>query len=67
MKVRRMFSERGGKSETDRETRRGEMGRWNRRRVREFALPVVERKMREIYQSVMEEINENTTNTDVNL
>ena len=67
VKVRRMFSERGGKSETDRETRRGEMGRWNRRRVREFALPVVERKMREIYQSVMEEINENTTNTDVNL
>lgn len=67
VKVRRMFSERGGKSETDRETRRGEMGRWNRRRVRDFALPVVERKMREIYQSVMEEINENTTNTDVNL
>ena len=67
VKVRRMFSERGGKSGISRKQRRQEMGQWNRQRVQKFALPVVEDKMRRIYQSVMEEINENVTDTHVNL
>ena len=67
VKVRRMFSERGGKSGVSRQQRRREMGQWNRQRVQKFALPVVEDKMRRIYQSVMEEINENVTDTHVNL
>ncbi len=67
VKVRRMFSERGGKSKVSRQQRRQEMGQWNREKVQEFALPVVEAKMRSIYQSVMEEINENITDTHVNL
>lgn len=67
VKVRRMFSERGGRSDVSREHRRQEMGQWNRKKVQEFALPVVEEKMRTIYQSVMEEINENATDTHVNL
>ncbi len=67
VKVRRMFSERGGKSGVSREERRREMGTWNRRKVQEFALPVVDKKMREIYGSVMEEFDENITDTHVNL
>lgn len=67
VKVRRMFSERGGKSGASRQQRRQEMGQWNRERVQEFALPVVEDKMRRIYRSVMEEMNENITDTHVNL
>lgn len=67
VKVRRMFSERGGKSEASREERRREMGTWNRRKIQEFALPVVDKKMREIYESVKEEFDENITNTHVNL
>lgn len=67
VKVRRMFSERGGRSDVSREHRRQEMGQWNRKKVQGFALPVVEEKMRKIYQSVMEEINENATDTHVNL
>ena len=43
------------------------MGTWNRRKVQEFALPVVDKKMREIYGSVMEEFDENITDTHVNL
>ena len=62
-----MFSERGGKSGVSREERRREMGTWNRRKVQEFALPVVDKKMREIYGSVMEEFDENITDTHVNL
>lgn len=67
VKVRRMFSERGGKSPVSREVRRQDMGQWNRQRIKEFALPVVEKKMREIYRSVMEEYNENVTDINVDL
>lgn len=55
VKVRRMFEEREAKSSVRRQMRREQMGLWNRERIQEFALPVVEEKMRQIYQSVMEE------------
>lgn len=52
VKIRRMFEEREGKSNVDRQTRRQQMGSWNRQQIQNFALPVVEEKMRQIYQSV---------------
>ncbi|MBO5483665.1 MAG: glycosyltransferase family 4 protein [Lachnospiraceae bacterium] len=55
VKVRRMFEEREGKSNIGRQVRREQMGQWNRERIREFALPVVEEEMRQIYQSVQAE------------
>lgn len=54
-KVRRMFEEQAGQSSVDRQTRRQQMGRWNRQQVQHFALPVVDRQMRKIYQSVSTE------------
>ena len=67
VKVRRMFEEEQGKSDVSRDARRLEMGEWNRQRIKEFSLDVVEAKMRQIYESVKEEFHENNTDTDVNL
>ncbi len=67
VKVRRMFEESQGKSQTGRDTRRQQMGEWNRERIKGFALAVVEEKMRQIYESLKEEFHENNTDTDVNL
>ncbi len=55
VKVRRMFTERESKSSMPRGQRRELMGRWNRQQIQKFALPVVEKKMREIYQSIEKE------------
>lgn len=55
VKVRRMFEEQKGKSSADRQTRRQQMGQWNQRRIRDFALPVVDRQMRRIYQEAEKE------------
>lgn len=55
VKVRRMFEEQNGEGREDRQVRRQQMGRWNRQRVRAFALPEVERQMRRIYREVEEE------------
>ncbi len=67
VKVRRMFEEEQAKSDTSRDTRRLEMGEWNRQRIQEFAIEVVEEKMRQIYRSVKEEFHENNTDIDVHL
>lgn len=56
VKVRRLFEGRMAKSETDRVTRRQQMGAWNREQIKKFALPVVDHKMRSIYQSLEEEL-----------
>ncbi len=67
VKVRRMFEEGQGKSKIKRSVRREQMGQWNRERIKEFSLNVVEEKMRQIYQSVEEEFHENNTDINVNL
>ncbi len=48
--VRRMFQEEAGKSNVERSARRVQMGEWNWQQIQKFALPVVDAKMREIYQ-----------------
>lgn len=50
-KLRRMFSD-GAGGQMPRAERRRQMGLWNRERVREFSLPVVEKQMRKIYESL---------------
>lgn len=52
VKIRRIFTEKDGKSAVPREKRRREMGEWNRERIKQFALPIVDKKMREIYKSL---------------
>ncbi len=52
VKIRRIFTEKDGKSAVPREKRRLEMGEWNRERIKQFALPIVDKKMREIYKSL---------------
>lgn len=52
VKVRRLFTEKEGKSAVPREIRRQQMGEWNRKRVQAFSKEVVEQRMREIYQSL---------------
>lgn len=52
VKVRRMFTEKDGKSAVPRVVRRQQMGEWNRERVKSFSLSEVGRKMREIYQGL---------------
>lgn len=51
-KVRRLFTEKEGKSAVPRTVRREQMGKWNRRRIRAFSLEVVEKQMRTIYHEV---------------
>ncbi|MCI8338078.1 MAG: glycosyltransferase family 4 protein [Lachnospiraceae bacterium] len=52
-KARRLFTEKDGGSAVPRAVRREEMGRWNRERIREFSLKVVEGQMRQIYSEVV--------------
>ena len=59
VKVRRLFTEKEGKSAVPRKLRRQQMGEWNRKRVQEFSSEVTQKQMREIY--------ENYTSIDVNL
>lgn len=55
VKIRRIFTEKEGKSAVPRDVRRAQMGAWNQEKVKEFALPVVDRQMRRIYQEVEKE------------
>lgn len=55
VKIRRIFTEKEGKSAVPRVIRRQQMGEWNRERIKDFSLAVVEKKMREIYQGVIYE------------
>lgn len=55
VKVRRMFVEKEGKSAISREVRRREMGLWNQNRVKDFSKEIVEQRMREIYQELLDE------------
>lgn len=52
VKVRRMFTEKEGKSAVPRVLRRQQMGEWNMKRVKAFSLSVVDEKMRQIYRSL---------------
>lgn len=52
VKIRRMFTLKDGKSNVKRDIRREEMGEWNRDRMKQFSLEVVEKQMREIYDGV---------------
>lgn len=52
VKVRRLFTEKCGKSTVPRNIRRYQMGQWNRERIKQFSLEIVEQRMREIYQEV---------------
>lgn len=52
VKVRRLFTEKEGKSAVPRKLRRQQMGEWNRRRVQEFSSEVTKKQMQEIYQSL---------------
>lgn len=56
VKIRRLFTEKGGKSAVSRDVRRRQMGQWNQERIKEFSLEIVEQRMREIYQEVENEI-----------
>lgn len=49
VKVRRLFTEKYGKSAVPREIRRYQMGQWNQERVKQFSREVVDQRMREIY------------------
>ncbi len=55
VKIRRLFTEKDGKSAVPREIRRKQMGLWNRERVKKFSLEVVDAQMRAIYQEVERE------------
>lgn len=52
VKVRRMFTEKEGENAVPRLIRRQQMGEWNKERVKQFSLEIVEERMREIYASV---------------
>lgn len=49
VKVRRLFTEKYGKSAIPRDVRRTEMGQWNQQRIQSFSREVVDQRMREIY------------------
>ncbi|MCR5202302.1 MAG: glycosyltransferase [Lachnospiraceae bacterium] len=52
VKIRRMFTDEYRKSKKDRALRRKEMGEWNKKRIKKFSLEIVDKKMRQIYESV---------------
>ena len=52
VKIRRMFTEKDGKSAVPRKERREQMGMWNIEKVKEFSIEVVDRQMRKIYAEV---------------
>lgn len=49
VKIRRMFTEKYGKSAVPRNKRRFQMGQWNQERIKQFSREVVDQRMREIY------------------
>lgn len=53
VKVRRMFTEKEGKSAVPRDERRKQMGLWNREKIKDFSLEVVDKQMRKIYQDLL--------------
>jgi glycosyltransferase involved in cell wall biosynthesis len=55
VKIRRMFEDAAGKTNVSRETRRQQMGLWNRERIQEFSMEVVSEQMKKIYQDVEQE------------
>lgn len=52
VKIRRMFTEKEGKSAIPREERRKQMGICNMEKVKEFSIEIVDRQMRKIYAEV---------------
>ena len=54
VKVRRLFTEKYGKSAVPRVQRRLQMGQWNQQRVKLFSREVVGPKMQKIYESLEE-------------
>lgn len=54
VKIRRMFTEKDGKSAVPRDERRKQMGLWNRERIKDFSLEVVDKQMRKIYNSLLD-------------
>lgn len=59
VKVRRMFTDRDGKSNIKRDVRRREMGEWNREHIKNFSIEVVDKKMRKIYADVEKDFDIN--------
>lgn len=55
VKIRRMFTEKEGKSAVKREERRQQMGRCNIEKIKEFSIEVVDRQMRKIYAEIKDE------------
>jgi glycosyltransferase involved in cell wall biosynthesis len=55
VKIRRMFEDAAGKTNVSRETRRQQMGLWNRERIQAFSVEVVSEQMKKIYQDVEQE------------
>ncbi len=52
VKVRRLFTEKTGRSAVPRHIRRFQMGQWNQERIRQFSREIVDQKMREIYGEI---------------
>ena len=52
VKIRRMFTEKYGKSAVPRNERRRQMGGFNMERVKDFSIEIVENKMRNIYKEI---------------
>ena len=52
VKIRRMFTEKYGKSAVPRNKRRFQMGQWNQERIKQFSREVVDQRMREIYGEI---------------
>lgn len=53
VKIRGLFTEKGGENAVAGDVRRSQMGQWNRERIRQFSLEIVDRRMREIYQEIL--------------
>lgn len=53
VKIRRMFTEKYGKSAVPRERRRQQMGEFNMEYVKKFSMDVVDRQMRKIYKDLL--------------
>lgn len=57
VKIRRLFTEKSGTDAVPRDARRQQMGQWNRERIRQFSLEIVEQRMREIYREILSNDN----------
>ena len=54
VKIRRLFTEKYGKSAVPREKRRKQMGEFNKEYIKKYSLDVVDKQMRKIYAEVLE-------------